>query len=101
MTQWTIPGSYLLRVLSVEEAIRRMTAYPAERAGLQGIGRIMEGAWADLTIFDPETIRDNGYPERFDAPPTGIQAVIISGEPAACEGHIVPGAMKGRLLRKV
>jgi N-acyl-D-amino-acid deacylase len=53
-----------LGLFSLEEAIRRMTSYPAERIGLTDMGRVAEGSWADVVVFDPETVSDNGWPEQ-------------------------------------
>lgn len=66
-------------VLSLESAVRTMTSLPAERFGLDGRGRIAEGAWADLVLFDPETITDRATFAQPHAYPEGIEAVIIEG----------------------
>jgi N-acyl-D-amino-acid deacylase len=89
-----------LGLFPLEEAVRRMTSFPAERIGLEAVGRITEGAWADLVLFDPETVADNTTPDRPDAPPTGIRAVLISGQVVAQDGKIVSQKRPGRVLRK-
>ncbi len=89
-----------LGLFPLEEAVRRMTSYPAERFGFREVGRIKEGFWADLCIFDPQTVKDNGWPQRSDQFPTGVHAVLISGELAAYEGQVVPGVLKGRVLTR-
>ncbi|HOG46490.1 MAG TPA: amidohydrolase family protein [Anaerolineae bacterium] len=89
-----------LGLFPLEEAVRRMTALPAARLGLEGVGRIAEGLSADLVLFDPETVADNTAPGRSDAPPSGIKAVLIGGEVVARDGQMVPGVRKGRVLRK-
>jgi N-acyl-D-amino-acid deacylase len=89
-----------LRLFSMEEAVRRMTSLPAERIGLQDVGRIAEGFWADLVLFDPRRVADLTTPERADAPPTGIHAVLISGQLAAHNGRLVSGKRYGRVLRR-
>lgn len=86
-------------LFSLEEAVRRMTSYPAERIGLQEVGVIREGAWADLVLFDAESIADNTTPQQTEAPPTGIRLVMISGQVAARDGR-VEKASCGRVLRK-
>ncbi len=68
-----------LGVLTLEEAIRKMTSMPADQYNQPERGRIVEGAYADLTVFDPATIRDLATytdPHRY---PTGIDHVMVNG----------------------
>lgn len=88
-----------LGLFSLEDAVRRMTAFPAERIGLQGVGRIAEGLWADLVVFDPKTVADNTTSSRPDAPPSGIAAVLISGQVVARDGEVVSERRHGRVMR--
>jgi N-acyl-D-amino-acid deacylase len=95
-----------LGLFSLEEAVRRMTSYPAQRMSLNGVGRIAAGAAADLVLFDPETIADRTTRERPDAPPAGIQAVLVAGHIVAQGGRVLPGPGRtgyastgGRVLR--
>jgi N-acyl-D-amino-acid deacylase len=89
-----------LGLFSLEEAVRRMTSMPADRIGLQEVGRIAPGHWADLVLFDPATVADNTGPGRTDAAPSGIRAVLISGEIIAKDGEVAAGVRKGRVLRR-
>jgi len=89
-----------LGLFSLEEAVRRMTSFPAERTGLAGVGRIAERLWADLVLFDPATVADNTTPDRPDAPPTGIRVVIVSGQVVARAGQVLPQERHGRVLRR-
>ena len=89
-----------LGLFSLEEAVRRMTSFPAERIGLRDVGRIAEGAWADLVLFDPGSVADHTTPERPDAPPSGIRAVLISGQVVARDGQMVSRERRGRVLRR-
>lgn len=76
-----ILGRYVreLRILSLEEAISKMTYLPAKKIGLTDRGIIKEGAYADITIFDPERIIDLAdYDDPFRYP-LGIEYVIING----------------------
>jgi N-acyl-D-amino-acid deacylase len=69
-----------LGVLTLEEAIRKMTSMPADQYNQFERGRIVEGAYADLVIFDADTVQDEATyvdPHRY---PSGIPHVIINGE---------------------
>jgi N-acyl-D-amino-acid deacylase len=89
-----------LGLFSLEKAVHRMTAFSAERIGLTGVGRVVEGGWADLTLFDPAAVADNTTPDRSDVPPTGIRAVMISGHIVAQDGQVISRERRGRVLRK-
>ena len=65
--------------LSLEEAVRRMTSLPAQIFGVPERGELREGAYADLVVFDPETIRDTATYERAVSLPVGIDAVFRNG----------------------
>ena len=88
-----------LGLFSLEEAVRRMTTWPAERLGLEDTGRIAEGAWADLVLFDPDTVGDRFISGR-PVTPAGIQTVLISGSIVAQDGKMVSRERHGRVLRK-
>jgi N-acyl-D-amino-acid deacylase len=88
-----------LGLFSLEEAVRRMTSFPAERMRLPDVGRVSEGVWADLVLFDPATVADNTTPDRPDAPPTGIRAVLVSGQVVVRDGQVVSRERCGRVLR--
>jgi len=87
-------------LFSLEEAVRRSTSLSADRVGLEGLGRITEGGWADLVVFDPATIRDNTTPEDPGAAPTGVRMVLVSGKVVVRNGKAVAGALHGRVLRR-
>jgi N-acyl-D-amino-acid deacylase len=88
-----------LGLFSLEEAIRRMTSFSAERIGLKDIGRISEGLPADLVVFNPQTVADRTTPEESANPPIGIEAVLISGDIVAQKGALCRGIRRGRVLR--
>lgn len=75
--------------IGIFEGIAKMTSMPAERLGLKNKGRLNVGADADITIFDPEKIKDGATFEDPIIPPTGIDYVIIGGEIAAKDCEIV------------
>jgi dihydroorotase/N-acyl-D-amino-acid deacylase len=82
--------------LSLEAAVRKMTALPAETFGLKGRGVVAEGAVADLVLFDPATVRDGaefGDAHRY---PEGVAAVIVGGR-IAWDGRLHERA--GRAVR--
>ena len=69
-----------LGVLTLEEAIRKMTSMPADQYNQKERGRVIEGAYADLVVFDPDTIQDEATyidPHRY---PSGIEHVIVNGD---------------------
>lgn len=87
------------RVLTLEEAVHKMTAMPADRLGLRGRGRIEEGAIADLVIFDPATVADRSTFEDPHQYPEGIHWVIVNGAAAVEEGRATD-VRSGLVLRK-
>ncbi|MCK5805700.1 MAG: amidohydrolase family protein, partial [Lentisphaeria bacterium] len=67
-------------LFSIEEAIRKMTSLPAARLGLTDRGVLRVGAWADITVFDAETIMDRSTFEDPHQYPAGIDFVLVNGE---------------------
>jgi dihydroorotase/N-acyl-D-amino-acid deacylase len=86
-------------VLTLEEAVHKMTAMPAARLGLVERGRIGEGLAADLVVFDPETVADRATFEEPHQYPVGIEAVVVNGT-VAVEGGRETGVRAGRVLRR-
>jgi N-acyl-D-amino-acid deacylase len=84
-------------LLSLEEAIRRMTSAPAKRLGLRNRGMIRDGAIADLVVFDPATIRSNATYDEPRRYPDGIETVIVNGEIVVDAGAHT-GRLPGRAL---
>lgn len=85
------------RILTLENAIRKMTSLPAQKLGLRDRGIIREGMCADITIFNPETITDRATYQNPHQYPDGIEYVIVNGEIAVRDrGHT--GALAGRAL---
>ncbi len=86
------------RILTLEEAVRRVTSLPAERLGLADVGTIKEGATADMVVFDPVTVDDVGWRPQPSASPIGIDTVILGGRVVVSRGALI-GAPNGRILR--
>jgi N-acyl-D-aspartate/D-glutamate deacylase len=85
-------------VLTLEEAVRRMTSLSARRFGLADRGELAEGRFADLVLFDPDSVVDTATYDDPKREPTGIAAVIVNGALAYRDGHHT-GVGAGRLLR--
>jgi N-acyl-D-amino-acid deacylase len=85
---------------SLEEGVRKMTGLSAARLGLADRGVLRPGAFADLVVFDPETIIDRATYEQPKTFPEGISHVFVNGVPAVWNG-IETGRMAGRALRRL
>lgn len=86
-------------LFSLETAVHKMTGLSAEKFGLAGRGIIREGAFADLTLFDPAAIIDRATFEAPAQPAAGIEMVMVNGIPVLEEGKPT-GARPGRALRR-
>ena len=84
--------------LSTEEAVRRMTSLPADNLSLKDRGRLRPGAFADLVVFDPNTIQDHATFEKSHQLSTGVSYVIVNGKLALKDGKAT-GAATGRVVR--
>jgi|TARA_Y100000310_G_scaffold90097_1_gene87356 dihydroorotase/N-acyl-D-amino-acid deacylase len=86
-------------IISLPESIRKMTKLPASVLGLKERGEIETGHWADLVIFDPNTIIDNATWENPHQYPSGILWVIVNGKVAIDHGKWT-GILPGKILKK-
>ncbi len=87
------------KVLSLEEAVKKVTSMPAKRLGLESIGRLECGMNADIVVFDAGEINDRATyidPKQF---PAGIEQVLVGGKVAVKSGELT-GVRNGRLLLK-
>jgi N-acyl-D-amino-acid deacylase len=84
-------------VLTLAEAIRKMTSWPATRMRLAGRGLIKEGCWADVVIFDFDKLQDRATYERPIAYPEGIEYVLVNGQVVIDRGQHT-GARPGQVL---
>lgn len=85
--------------LTIEEAVRKMTSWPATRMRLERRGVLREGAWADITVFDLDGIDDRAT---YDEPvlfPEGIEYVLVNGVVVIEDGGTHTGARPGQVLR--
>ncbi|MBK8559064.1 D-aminoacylase [Candidatus Amarobacter glycogenicus] len=85
-------------VLTLEDAVRRMTHASCLRFGLVDRGLVREGYYADLVLFDPGAVKDLATYEQPKQEPAGISMVIVNGE-VACENGRHTGVGSGRMLR--
>ncbi len=84
--------------LTIEEAIRKFTALPAQRMRLADRGVIKQGLWADLVVFDPEKVRDVATFEKPNQLSEGMQYVLVHGVPVS-DGGQATQALPGPILR--
>ncbi|HUV34323.1 MAG TPA: amidohydrolase family protein [Candidatus Desulfaltia sp.] len=85
------------KVLSLEEAVRKITGSPARKFKLTGRGVVKPGAYADLVIWDPETITDRGTQLEPRQYPEGISHVVVNGELVVSKAKHT-GALPGKVL---
>lgn len=86
------------KIISLEEAIRKLTSLPASNLKIKNRGSLAEGYFADIAIFNPETIKDHSTfaePHQFS---TGMEHVIINGEQVLKYGEHT-GALPGKVVR--
>jgi N-acyl-D-amino-acid deacylase len=88
------------KLFSLETAINKMTGMPAARLGLQDRGLIKTGMWADMVLFDPETINDTPTYAKPAVACEGILKVYVNGELTA-ENGVHTGLCKGKVLRHI
>jgi len=95
------------QLLSLEEAVRLITNWPARHFGLRDRGRVAEGCFADLVVFDPDAIGPGRVTTRHDLPAgagrlfseaTGIEHVLVNGREIVDSGKAT-GDLPGVLLR--
>ena len=93
-------GHYVrdLHLLSLEQGIRKMTSLPAQRERLRERGLLKEGYFADITIFDPGSIRDRATYQNPTQISEGVKYVFVNGQLEFENGRLT-GAAGGRALR--
>ncbi len=85
------------KTLTLEDAIRKMTSWPATRFRLDHRGSIKEGLWADVVVFDLDHLRDRATYSEPMLPPEGIDYVLVNGEVVVDHGKHT-GAKPGKVL---
>ena len=95
-----ILGRYVRQdsVITLEFAIRKMTSLAMQRVGINDRGLLKPGMFADITVFDPNTIIDNATFEQPQQLATGVNYVIVNGVPVLEQGKPT-GSLPGRALR--
>lgn len=87
------------KLLSLEDAVYRMSGLPAEFFGVRDRGKVEVGAFADLVLFDAETIEDNATFQKPNQFSTGIERVYVNGELVVLDGKVLD-ARPGQVLRR-
>ena len=87
------------KILTLENAIRKMTSFPAQRLGLKDRGILKEGMAADIVVFNPDTIRDNSTYLDTHQYPDGIPYVIVNGKIVVENGKQLRN-YPGKVLRR-
>jgi N-acyl-D-amino-acid deacylase len=86
------------KALSLEDAIRKFSALPAQRMRLTDRGVLKAGTWADVVIFDPATVHDRATFDNPNQLSEGMEYVIVNGVPVIDQGKMT-GALPGKVLR--
>jgi N-acyl-D-amino-acid deacylase len=96
-----ILGKYVREegVISLESAVHKMTHMPAKKFGIANRGLVREGFFADLVLFDPDTVIDGATYENPRVGPVGMPHVIVNGQFAVRDGRHT-GSRSGRALRR-
>lgn len=106
-TRWLADCLRGRKLFPVEQAIKKMTSQPAELFGLRDRGVLREGAYADVAVFDPETVGSEtatlvadlpGNSSRLTAGSVGVRRVLVNGEVIVADS-VATGATPGTLLR--
>ena len=86
------------KALSLEDAIRKFSALPAQRLRLTDRGVLKSGMWADVVIFDPATVRDLATFDNPNQLSEGVDYVLVNGVPVVDQSRMT-GALPGKVLR--
>ena len=84
--------------MPLQEAVRRLTSFPAANLGIKDRGSLKPGYFADIAIFDPKTIGDQNSFEKPQVYSTGMRHVLVNGKLVLRDGEHT-GATPGRFVR--
>lgn len=87
------------KLLTLEDAVRKMTSLPAKQFSISQRGQLQEGYYADVLVFDPQTIGDTATYDRPARYSVGMDTVIVNGQIAFSRG-VPTGTLAGRVLRR-
>jgi N-acyl-D-amino-acid deacylase len=87
------------KLMTLEDAVRKMTSLSADRFHLTDRGRLREGFWADITVFDPDSVWDHTTYLEPDLRPSGIEYVIVNGAVIVDRGTVDTGTLAGKVVR--
>jgi N-acyl-D-aspartate/D-glutamate deacylase len=86
------------KVLTLQDAIRKFSALPAQRMRLIDRGVLKAGMWADVVVFDPVTVRDRATFDNPNQLSEGMEYVLVNGVPVIDQGKMT-GQLPGKVLR--
>ncbi|HPO17534.1 MAG TPA: amidohydrolase family protein [Candidatus Hydrogenedentes bacterium] len=89
-----------MKLINLEQAIRKCTSLPAEHFRLKGRGKIEKNAYADIVVFDPNTLHSNACFTKPNQFPQGIEHVFINGNHVVNQGTYCPNPRPGRILKR-
>jgi dihydroorotase/N-acyl-D-amino-acid deacylase len=86
------------KVLTLEDAVRKFSSLPAQKMRLADRGVLKAGMWADVVIFNPDSVTDKATFEEPNQLPVGMQYVLVNGVPVIADGKMT-NALPGKVLR--
>ncbi len=86
------------QLVSIEDAVRKMTSLPAQRVGLRDRGLLREGLWADVVVVNWEQVQDHTSPQVPSRYASGFETVLVNGQ-VVFDGRETTGALPGKALR--
>jgi N-acyl-D-amino-acid deacylase len=90
------------KLFTLEQAVYKQSGFPAARFGMKDRGFLREGAFADIVVFDPETVGDVGTYENPHQPAVGVSDVLVNGVRVIADGQPVenlPQPLPGRYVK--